>query len=165
MKSCLTIASLPLIFASACMSLDHELSDGDRAAIREDVSKHFQDFWDSWSGVDTERGFSYHQDHSDYSFAADGNTWNSLAGLQEASRPGFRTTKHQEFRFDETRVAVISRDVVHATWRGTHTRIGTDGSVRGPRPFAFTSVWVRSNGEWKVRFAHQSSRDLELQSK
>lgn len=140
-----------------------EMTEAERTALREEVSQHFSGFWQAWSQVDPDRGWAYHDDHADYSFAYNGRSWTSRASVQAEFAPGFASTRSQTFNLGEPRVAVLSRDLVYVTWQGTHAGTGVDGTLDATRPFVFTALWVKVNGEWKVRFAHESTREPESQ--
>ncbi|NIN49579.1 MAG: hypothetical protein GTN62_05645 [Gemmatimonadales bacterium] len=51
---------------------------------------------------------------------------------------------------------VLAPDVVCVTQLGTVSVTDTAG-VTGPEiAFAYTAIWVRRNGEWKVLLGHES---------
>ena len=159
----IVVSLLLSVLMTGCTAGVREMTEAERTAVREEVSQHFSGFWQAWSQVDPDRGWAYHDDHADYSFAENGRSWTSRASVQTEFAPGFASTKSQTFNFGEPRVAVLSRDLVYVTWQGTLAATRVDGTLEATRPFVFTALWVKVNGEWKVRFAHESTQEPESQ--
>ena len=133
-----------------------ELSDDDRQAVHDEVAAQLESFWQVWRQTDYDRGIALYDDHPDFSFASEGTMWRSLAAFDSVFRPVFADVQSQDVEFEETHIVVLGRDHVYSAQRGTYSRTLPDGTTTSPNTFAFTSVWVRSNGEWKVRLGHFS---------
>ncbi len=145
-----------LIAAAACAPAPAELSDDDRQAVHDEVAAQLESFWQVWRQADFDRGMALYDDHPDFSFASEGTMWRSRAAADSAFRPTFADVQSQNVEFEETHIVVLGRDHVYSAQRGTYSQTLADGTTTPPSTFAFTMVWVRSNGEWKVRLGHHS---------
>ena len=156
MKNHLAFFTAGLIGAAACAPAPAELSDVDRQAVHDEVAAELASFWEVWSQTDFDRGMALYDDHPDFSFASEGTMWRSRAVVDSIFRPVFGDMQSQDLEFEETHIVVLGHNYAYSAQRGTGSQTLADGTVTPSIPFAFTMVWVRSNGAWKVRFAHHS---------
>ncbi len=156
MKHYLAIVTVGLMSAAACAPAPAELSVSDRQVLHDEVAEQLDSFWQVWSEADFDRGMALYDDHLDFSFVSEGAMWRSRGAVDSAFRPAFANVQRQELTFDETHIAVLGPGLAYSAQRGTASETLADGTTMPTRTVAFTLVWVRSNGEWKVRFAHHS---------
>jgi ketosteroid isomerase-like protein len=140
----------------ACQPSPTELTDEQRAAIRDTVDALMVDFWDAVRHADFDRGLTFFHDAPETALAYEGRTDYTLATLDSVYRPGYAATRSQERTIADSRTTVLAPDVVYVMQRGILSATDTAGTTYPATPFAFTVVWVRRNGEWKVLLGHQS---------
>ncbi|MFQ6044962.1 MAG: nuclear transport factor 2 family protein [Gemmatimonadales bacterium] len=145
----------PLMLMAACQPATTELTDERRAEIAAEVNALNSEYWDAWRAADWDRGMSYYADSPDFVWAAGGAVYLGLGTLQE-TRPRFNHVASQTFTFRESRTVVMAPDAASVTALGTWAQTDTAGVTGPARDFAWTSVWIRSDGEWKIHLVHMS---------
>jgi hypothetical protein len=130
------------------------LTEEQRNEIAAEVSAINVEMWDAWRAADYARGVSYF-DTEGLQFAYEGAVFD-FATFDEMWRPAFASIASQTITMEDSRTTVLAPDVVCVMEAGTYTQTDTAG-VTGPEgSFAFTGVWVRRGGEWKLHLIHES---------
>jgi hypothetical protein len=156
----LALVVLSLAFLVACQPATTELTEEQKAEVAAELNAIKADFWDAWREWDVDRGMSYYHNSPDFIWANEGLLigWEAL---NEAARAA--NLESQAIAINESRVTVLDVDAVHMVEQGTYSETDTDG-VTGPEmTFAFSALWLRSNGEWKVHAVHVSRLPAEDQ--
>ncbi len=144
------------IAAVACQPATTELTEEQKAAIADTVNALLDDYWDAWRDVDFDRGMSFFLDAPETAFASADQVDYGLATLDSKYRPFMATFESQEITLADSRTTVLASNAVYTMQRGTYVQTDTAGVVGDTLPFAYSMVWVRRNGEWKVLAGHQS---------
>jgi uncharacterized protein (TIGR02246 family) len=146
-------ASLVLTVLAACQPATTELSEEQKAKIEAEVNAIHNEFWDAWRETDFDRGMSYYLDSPEFTFAFQGRMISGYSGVRDFLEPAFANVASQTVSFNESRTAVLAPDVVCVSAQGTYSATTTDGVTGLASSFAFTTIWVKRNGEWKVQSA------------
>ena len=140
----------------ACQPAGGALTDAERTAIADEVTRLDTEFWDAWMTMDIERGMSFYRGDPAPVWAWDGEVRSGLETLRAWFIAGLEGVHHQTITFDERQVTVLDRNVAYMMERGSFIGFGAAGVELGSGQFAVSSVWVRSDGEWKVAGGHES---------
>lgn len=133
-----------------------ELTEERKAEIAAEVRAVHDQFWDVWKDMDVDRGMAYYYNAPELVFGMDGQVlWGWDQGMA-MSQSFAATASGQLMDFAESRIVVLSPDVVYVTDQGMRAVVDTAGVAGPSMPFAFTAVWVLRDGEWKVHGAHGS---------
>jgi ketosteroid isomerase-like protein len=144
-----------MLVVAACQSGTTELTQERRAEITAQVNARNAEFWEAWRAADWDRGMAFYLDSPDFVWAAGGAVFFGKTTL-EGARSGFANVASQTFTFRDSRTVVMAPDAASVTATGTWSQTDTAG-VAGPRrEFAWTGVWIRRDGEWKLHLAHLS---------
>jgi uncharacterized protein (TIGR02246 family) len=88
---------------------------------------------------------------------ADGETvYESLAAQRAAYRDAFARMRSQDLLIDGQDILVLSPELAAYTGRGSFTSTCKTGETTPRRAFAWTFLWSRENGRWKIIHGHQS---------
>jgi heat shock protein HslJ len=147
-------AAFALTVLAACQPASTELTDYQKHEIAAEVELLHGQFWEAWRVYDG-RGMSYYRDSPEFTFALDGQLLNGFDAVNDAVQSSDVAT--QEITFNEVQITVLAPDVVCTMEQGTYTETDADGATGPETAFAFTAIWVRSDSEWKVHFAHAST--------
>ena len=159
----LALAAVSLAFlANACQPATMELTEEEKAEIADEVNALHAEFWDAWRATDFDRGMSYFYDSPDLAFAENGVLNYGYADMDAKYRPMFTSVASQEITMTDSRTTVLAPDVVCIMEAGTYTVTDTAGVTGPEQSFAYTWIWIRRDGEWKVHIGHQSSPPSEL---
>jgi hypothetical protein len=148
------IVGLGLV-AVACRPGTMELTDGRKAEIAAAVNTANVEYWDAWRAADWDRGMSYYHDSPDFVWAAGGTVYYGLNALKDA-QPRFENVASQTFTFRDSRTVVMAPDAASVTALGTWAQTDTAGVTGPSREFAWTALWMRRDGEWKMHLVHMS---------
>jgi hypothetical protein len=135
-------------------------TEAERSAIRDEVATQLEGYWDRWRAADFEGGVAYYDDHPDFVTAHNATTYRPLATALAAFRTVFDSIGRQEITIDEVHIAVPARDLAYVTERGTFVVVDRNGTAAPRQAFAATHLWVRVDGQWKVRSFHESTQPL-----
>jgi ketosteroid isomerase-like protein len=146
---------LPLLLVVACRSGSADLTEQRKAEIVAELNALDAGYWDAWRAADWDRGMAYYDDSPDFVWAAGGAVYFGLSALKEA-RPGFANVARQTFTFRSSRTVVMAPDVASTTALGTWAQTDTAGVTGPSREFAWTAIWMRRAGQWKMHLVHMS---------
>ena len=149
-------AAFALTVLAACQPATTELTDYQKAEIAAEVELLEGQFWDVWRRMDVEAGMSYYYNSPELSFAWDGQVLVGWTSGYDASEANSAIFVSQTINFTDSWTTVLAPDVVLVTQHGTRAWTDPDGVTSPELTFAWTSVWVRRDGEWKVHGAHAS---------
>lgn len=150
----LTLPVLSLAILAACQPATTELTEEQKAEIAAEVNAIHAEFWDAWRAADYDRGVSY-LDSANLVFAYEGTVF-GFATFDEMWRPAFANIASQTISIGDSRTTVLAPDVVCIMDAATYTTTDTLGVTSPQESFAFTGVWVRRDGEWKLLLVHES---------
>jgi len=150
------LAALALSVFTACRPTTTELKEQQKSEIAAEVNAIHAAFWDSWRETDFESGMSYYLNSPEFTFAFQGQMISGYSAFREFLEAAFTNVASQTVSFNKSRTTVLSPDVVCITAQGAYSVTNTDG-VTGPESnFAFTTLWVQRDGDWKVQLAFNS---------
>jgi ketosteroid isomerase-like protein len=157
------LAALSLAFlATACQPATTELTEEQKAEIATEVNAIQAEAWDAWRAADYDRGMSYF-DSENLLFAYEGAMF-GYAAADELWRPQFASIASQTITVEDSRTIVLAPNVVCIMQTGTYTVTDTAGVTTPEDSFAYTGIWMRHDGEWKVHMSHESMPTPEAES-
>jgi uncharacterized protein (TIGR02246 family) len=140
----------------ACQPATTELTDQQRGELAAEVELIHGQFWDTWRETDLDRGMSYYLNSPEYVFTYQGQMVSGYAAFRDLAENAFTGVASQTISFNESRTTVLAPDVVCITDQGTYAATDTEGVTGPASAFAFTTIWVNRDGEWKVHVATNS---------
>ena len=150
------LAAFALTVLAACQPAATELTVERKAEVAAEVELIHGQFCDAWRETDFERGMSYYLNSPEFTFTYQGQMISGYAAFWDLGESAFANVASQTISFDESKTTVLAADVVSVTAQGTYAPTDNAG-VTGPESaFAFTTVWVQRDGEWKVIVASNS---------
>jgi hypothetical protein len=151
-------ATLGVFALVGCTAPPPEAEEFDQQAVEAEIIDWLDTFWETWreGGAGFDRGMAFYDDHPDFAFASEGAMWRSLSDATETFRPAFETIQSQMIELEETAITVLSQDLVYVLEQGTYSATDMGGNTSEATPFAFSSLLVRTDAGWKLRFGHQS---------
>jgi len=146
-----------LLLAAGCGSAPPALTDAHRAALADSVEQvATQMFASLASRADADTILSYFVGGDSLVVAEDGMLFPSYDSLVSALRATWRPGSTFRGSLGEKRVRVLSPDVVVVTAIISGTGADSAG-VETPTRFAWTGVYLRTAGGWKIAARHESS--------
>lgn len=146
-------AAFALTVLAACQPATTELTDEQEAEIAAEVNAIRADFWDAWK-VNDGGGMSYYNNSPNLAFGVEGQLvhgWDTYNDAVEAS-----TWTTQEIAINDSKTIVLAPNVVYVMDQGTYIESFESGETGPETAFAYTAIWLRQDGEWKVHFGHVS---------
>ena len=154
----LTLSVLSLAFlATACQPATTELTDEHRAALADSVLAMQSESWEPWLVADVDAGMQSLLNSPDVGWGWNGDMRYGHDTIAEWFRRALEGVASQEFTSADRRAVVLAPDVVCVMESGTIAMTDTAGVTSPPTAFAFTAIWVRRDGEWKIHLGHESS--------
>lgn len=158
MRRSLCLAAVVAIVGSGCREAAREFTEQQRLAVMDTVFQVHADLVSAAEQLDAERLLGF--------FAEDPGLIDDGAvvpydALAKRVRGAFSKLDGQRIQWHPAKTSVLSRDVVVMTIGGRTTVLGPAGDTTWSRPVAWTEVWVRRDGEWKLLHAHQSHQPDE----
>ncbi len=147
------IAAFALPVLAACQPTSNELTDYQKGEIAAEVELIQGQFWDAW-GVNDGGGMSYYNNSPDLALSMEGQLVRGWATVNDIVESSAWTT--QEITINDSQITVLAPNVVYVMDQGTYTESFDTGETGPETAFAFTGIWVRQSGEWKVHFGHVS---------
>jgi len=141
---------------AACQPAITELTDEQKAERAAEVNQRLDTVWEELQRPEFDRLAPFfilapeatavnNGRYDEWSPASDSTTRATLAEWQD-----------QVLTISETRTDVLSPGVVYTMRVGTDSITYISGEATPTRQWAWTLVWVRRDGEWKVLHAHGS---------
>jgi uncharacterized protein (TIGR02246 family) len=130
--------------------------DPEDPAIVATIDSIVEEAMDGSRNVDADRVLAMAEGESDLTFITGDVMLSGLDYIRETFRDTYAGLERQDNTIIEKQVRILSPDVaiVIATSEGTYT--DKAGWTSEPVGMGHTIVFVRDNGEWRARHAHQS---------
>lgn len=149
-------AAFAMTVLAACQPATTELTEEQKAEITAEVELLHGQFWDAWAETDFERGMSYYLNSPEFTFTFQGQMISGYSAFWDFFESAFTNVASQTLSVDESKTTVLAADVVSVTVQGTYAPTDTAGVTAPESTLAFTTVWVKRDGEWKVHVASNS---------
>jgi uncharacterized protein (TIGR02246 family) len=148
-----TLAGAALLASCQQPSVDFEPDD---PAITAAIESILQETVEGSRSADADRVLAMAEGEGELTFITADLMLSGLDVIRESFRDTYEGIERQEATILESRVRVLSPDVaiVIATSEGTYT--DKAGWTSEPVGMGYTIVFVREDGEWRARHAHQS---------
>jgi ketosteroid isomerase-like protein len=144
-----------MLVVAACQPGTTELTEQQKAEIAAEVNTLNTEYWDAWRAADWDRGMAYYLDSPDFVWVAGGAAFFGSTVLEEY-RDGFAHVASQTFAFRDSRTIVMAPNAASVTALGTWAQTDTAGVTGPARDIAWTAIWIRRDGQWKIHLAHLS---------
>jgi hypothetical protein len=149
-------AAFSLTVLAACQPTTTELTEEQKAEIAAEVNLRSDMLWDELRQPDFDRLTTFLHQTPD-AFSVSNGTFNEWSAAQaSAGRATLAEWEDQVLTVSEARTVVLSPDVVYTMRVGTDSITLRSGEATPTRPWAWTNLWVRRDGEWKVMNSHGS---------
>jgi ketosteroid isomerase-like protein len=154
----IVLSAFALIVLAACQPTVTELTDAERAAIRDTVTQLADDVFDTFKALDVD-GFMtpYGPEFIWAENGVLGTNRDSLVGAWSGVFAGIQEVTSGEW--GEAHVDVLGPDAAVFTatfgWTGVDTS-GAEMEVTG----VWTTIWARTNEGWKIIHGHESMPPL-----
>ncbi len=153
------VTSALLASLAACRPASYELTDAVRAAVRDTIDMAIAEWIDAARAVDADRIRAHYA--PDVVAALDGvvlDDFDDRFAQTRAFLAGIRSI--ETGAWTDRHVEVLAPDA--AVMTGTHRVVFVDTSgTEIPYHAAWTGVFRRLDGEWKVIYSHESTRRSE----
>lgn len=146
-----------LLFCLGCTSQErNQLSPQQKDQIIGEVKAVADSIWARWEEMYPEGALQYYSDSPDWvCFNSEGTrydfqTYKKLAAEFKNSATSYKwTTTRRDFMF-------LTKDIVICAWVGKDETILKSGDKITYDPHAYTMVFKKSAGQWKVVYSHDS---------
>ena len=150
------LAAFALTVLAACQPATTELTEEQKAEIAAEVALRLDQLWDELRQPDYDRLNTFFHQEPDVLGLSNGTFIEGSAAMDRLYRPVIAQWADQVLTVSATRTLVLSPDIVYTLRVGTDSITMRSGEATPTRPWAFSAVWMRSNGEWKVHSSHGS---------
>ena len=153
--------SLPLMLsvAVACQPTTRVLTDEQRAAIRDTVEQVMDDLIAAGQALDAERIRAGYAENP--VVALDGVIIDDFDARFEMTTQFFGALRVAEGHYDNLHMEVLAPDAVVVT-RNDHLSWTDTSGMAGEWHSAWTGVFRRIDGEWKIVYAHESTSPASM---
>jgi uncharacterized protein (TIGR02246 family) len=148
------LVGFALVLLAACQPTSVDLTEDQRLALVDTILQVQIDLVAAAEAVDAEAVLSFFA--PDVGLVMDGRVV-GYASLSQLLRQSYGQMGRQTVEWHPAEVSVLSPDAVALTLGGVVTVIGMEGDTVSSGPVAWTEVFVRRNGGWKLLHAHQST--------
>jgi ketosteroid isomerase-like protein len=142
-----------VVSIAACQPASRELTQDEQIPIIDTLLQFQRDLFVAAEAIDAERVLSFFAE--DAAVSLDGTAL-APAAFQEFLRSTYAGLERHEITWHPAEVSVLTRDIAIMTVGGLVTLVGVEGDTTVYRPVTWTEVFVRREGHWKLRQAHQS---------
>jgi len=141
------------VLSASCQPADF---DPDDPAVVAAIESIVEEAMEGSSNVDADRALAMAEGEGELTFITGDVMLSGLDYIRETFRDTYAGIESQDHTILEKRVRILSPDVaiVIAVAEGTYT--DQAGWTSEPVGIGTTIVFVRENGEWRARHAHQS---------
>jgi len=132
------------------------MTEEQEAEIAAEVTGRLDALWEELKQPDVDQLLTFTSQMPESFGVSDGvfSEW-SPAG-DSMMRAALGEWEDQVLTVSETRTVVLSPDVVYTMRVGTDSVTLKSGEASPTRPWAWTSIWVRRDGEWRMMYGHDS---------
>ncbi len=148
------VLSLIVLAAVACQPATKVLTEGQRAAIRDTVEQVMDELVAAGRALDAERVRAGYAE--DPVVALNGVVIDDFDARFEMTKQFFGALRAAEGYYDNLHVEVLAPDAVVVT-RNDHLSWTDTSGMTGQWHSAWTGVFRRMDGEWKIVYAHEST--------
>jgi hypothetical protein len=146
-----------LTVLAACQPAATEFTEEQRTAIAETVNGLMAEYWDAERSADYDRARGHIHDSPETVYACPkGRLFHPFEVFDSRSREVWGSMVEQDVQIAESRTTVLAQNVASVMQRGTFAVTDTSGVVMPETNFAFTALWVRQEGDWKMLQMHRS---------
>ncbi len=142
------------VLLAACQQAPQTLTDADRADIERAIMDRVDELINAIEEVDIDRIMLWNEE--DVAMGNNGSLYKSRDEILAVFRPGFEGLSEQKINLSHSKVTVLAPDVAIMSGEGVFTVTDTTGVTTPERPFVWTFVFIKKNGEWKFLQNHQS---------
>ena len=150
------ILPLILLIAATSWPVTAQLTEAEKTAIRDEVSALQAEFWNAWREGDFERAVSHYWDSPDLTISIDGTVEHGYAEIVAKARPGYAYVASMDITITGSETMALATDVACTMVSGKSTATLKDGATVPMPDFAFTAIWMRGDGGWKIHVMHES---------
>ena len=161
MKTVLLISLLGLtLIMIGCQAEQADVLTADeKIQLREDITVRYNGWIDAANQANIDSCAMFMAE--DIHFASNSRLLYGRETMVEAWRPGFERIDHQNIRTTRSRITLLSPAVALQAAEASNFSTNAAGDTIGSSNIAFTFVWVKQDGEWVCRQAHQSTRQSQ----
>ena len=159
-------AAFVLTVLVACQPAAMELTEELKGEIAAEVSALQAEYDTVYVAHRFDRADSLWTESSETGWAASGNViWDAeeVAALGARARAFWGAIASIEYRGKETQTFVIAPNVVYVMQRFAAIATDTAGVVFPEATMAYTYVWTKQDGEWRIQFGHSSQPPNQTQ--
>lgn len=150
------ILTVFLILESQGLLLSQGFSDPSVDEIKNEISKIFEKSIESGENLDI-KGISENiYDSLKTGFIDNGSYFNSFEELMVGFKSGIQGLESQKMNIDTKKITVLSENYALLTAHGDYSAKVVDGRILTGK-FAWTFVYAKINGKWKVIHSHMSN--------
>jgi ketosteroid isomerase-like protein len=160
MKKALVIL-LGLLVVAPTARAASRMTEAERGRVKAEIEAAVNALLSSARAADLEGCFANASGSADYRGIDNGILYRSARAWKDAFQDGFGRLRSQDIRVDTLDVLVLTPDLATSTGHGTFTSTSKTGDTTPRRPFAWTFLWRREDGRWKMIQAHQSFGPIE----
>jgi hypothetical protein len=152
----LILAVFTLTVLAACQPATTELTEEQKAEIAAEVTGRLDALWEELKQPDVDQLLTFTSQALGSFSVSDGVFTEWSPASDSMMRAALAEWEDQVLTVSETRTVVLSPDVVYTMRVGTDSVTLKSGEASPTRPWAWTSIWVRRDGEWRIMYGHDS---------
>ncbi len=152
----LTVVATAVLALPACAPAGRPLAEVQRAAIADTVRRLTREVAEGAGQVSVERAFARFERGTEFAFANNGTASFAPDSVLAQFRRVYRPLRRQDIDLSAWKVTVLGPDAAVVTTHGSYTYTDSTGVTSSPRLLAWTLVWARRDGQWRVLHSHQS---------
>jgi uncharacterized protein (TIGR02246 family) len=145
----LVLSVLSLAFLAACQPATTELTEEQKAAIVDEITRLCDESLNSIRQLDQAGWLAYFRDSEDVTYAEGGEVFRGRSALAEHLRTVWAPFAGFEGDWGELNIQVLAPTVAVVTSRFDFTGVDTAGNETQFYG-TWTGVWVEQDGEWKM---------------
>jgi hypothetical protein len=145
----------------SCSRRDEEVSnlpEGELKEIKSAVINRFNAMIKYSEAGELENVLSHFDPDAQGSYLDGGVRYPTFQDMLDNYRATWKIRK-QDYGIPDTRMYVLSPRIVYVTSSSTLNTTSREGVVFKPRPWTISTLWTRSDGEWRIHSFHQFAPD------
>lgn len=142
-----------LIVGMQVTAFPQKISDAMKEKIKSEISAVFEKSIDAGEKLDVKKICENVNDTLMAGFIENGNYFKSFEELMVGFKSRIKGVESQKMNIDNKKITVLSKDCALLTANGNFSAKITDGRILNGK-FAWTFVYSKINGEWKVIHSH-----------
>lgn len=145
------------VILSACQSTSQELTEQQKANLAAEVDAVASSWWAAWAAVDLETGMSFVSHAPEASFTNNEITLYGVDAIRADWTNWESGLREQDIDFTDSYTIVLSPNIAYTIRKYAVVATRADGSITPELTGVETLVWVKENGDWKMRHGHEAS--------